>query len=424
VRVIGGYVIRHVTGPDEENPDVSDEAYTQVAAATTLRDAIAAAHDTGHSPPPAWARIAAGLERMVPVTNGVNPEFSGYGGQLVKQADVTLLAYPWNFRSSVAVERNDLSYYVPRTDPGGPSMDDALSVIESAQLAPRSCQAFVYTERSYQPYIRDVFHQFSETRTGGAFTFMTGIGGFLQEFLYGYSGMRWDGSAVHLAPGLSGPITGVTLRNLHWHGRAFTLTIRRTHATVRLLRGAALPVTTSTGHRTARRGKPLTIATLPARRPASPDTLRCRAATATSSASGAPALAAVDGSSATDWQPAAVPATLTAPTGAARTVSKVTIRWGQMWPAVVTPNVHPKPRPVHTLRARRYALQLRTGDRWRTVARVASRAPRPLDVIRFPATRASAVRVRLLSGTGVRTVKTTTAPSAPVLPMVQELVAS
>ena len=111
---------------------------------------------------------------------------------------MTLLGYPWGFASSAAVERADLAYYVPRTDPGGPSMSDAVNSIESDQLDPGGCQAFVYTERSYQPFLRDVFHQFSETRTGGAFTFMTGIGGFLQEFLYGYSGLRWQGSAVHL----------------------------------------------------------------------------------------------------------------------------------------------------------------------------------------------------------------------------------
>ncbi len=425
VRVLGGDVIRHVTGPDEENPDVSDEAYTQVAAAATLRDAIAAARRTGHTPPPGWAKIAAGLERMVPVRGGVNPEFAGYRGQLVKQADVTLLAYPWNFRSSVGVERNDLSYYVPRTDPGGPSMDDALSVIESAQLTPRSCQAFVYTERSFEPYIRDVFHQFSETRTGGAFTFMTGIGGFLQEFLYGYSGMRWDGGAVHLAPGLSGPITSVTLHDLHWHGRTFTLTIHRARATVTLRQGAPLPVTTPAGRRTARIGTPLSIRTLAAHRPASADTLRCGAARATSSAPGAPPLAAVDGSSATDWQPASVPATLGAPVGPpARRISEITVRWGQMWPAVVTPNVHPKPGPVQTLRARRYIVQARSDGRWREVARVTSDSRRTVDVIRLRAIRASAVRIRLLSGTGVRTVKTKTAPSTPVLPMVQELSAS
>ena len=46
-RADGGYGIRHVTGPDEENPDVNGEVYTEVGARTTLRDAIAAAKLVG-----------------------------------------------------------------------------------------------------------------------------------------------------------------------------------------------------------------------------------------------------------------------------------------------------------------------------------------------------------------------------------------
>jgi trehalose/maltose hydrolase-like predicted phosphorylase len=345
----GGYEIRHVTGPDEENPDVNGEVYTEVGARTTLRDAIAAAKLVGVRPPASWARIAAGLR--VPVANGINPEFDGYRGQLVKQADVTLLGYPWGFASSAAVQRADLAYYVPRTDPGGPSMSDAVSSIESHQLDPGGCQAFVYTERSYQPFIRDVFHQFSETRTGGAFTFMTGIGGFLQEFLYGYSGLRWQGSAVHLSPALSGPITGVTLRDLSWHGRTFTVAIHRDQATVTLHSGAPLPVSTPGGTATVRSGRPLTISTRGATASDSgTDPLHCGAASASNTAPGAPALAAVDGSSATDWQPATLPATVTAPVTAPHTLSSVTLGWGGAWPPVLKPNVHPKPGPVQTLR--------------------------------------------------------------------------
>jgi trehalose/maltose hydrolase-like predicted phosphorylase len=419
----GGYEIRHVTGPDEENPDVNDEVYTEVGARTTLRDAIAAAKLVGASVPGNWARIAAGLR--VPVANGINPEFDGYQGQLVKQADVTLLGYPWGFASSAAVERADLAYYVPRTDPGGPSMSDAVSSIESDQLSPGSCQAFVYTERSYQPFIRDVFHQFSETRTGGAFTFMTGIGGFLQEFLYGYSGLRWQGPAVHLSPALSGLLTGVTLRDLSWHGRTFTVAIHRGHATITLDSGAPLPISTPSGNATVRPGHPLTISThVAADGHPSTDPLLCGAASASNTAPGAPALAAVDGSSATDWQPATLPATLSAPATAPHTVSVVTVRWGQAWPPVLKPNVHPKPGPVATLRSRDYTVQVRTDEGWTTVAQVRSDSARLIDTIRFPAVRARGVRLRLTGGTGTRTVKTTTTPSTPILPMVQELTAN
>jgi trehalose/maltose hydrolase-like predicted phosphorylase len=422
-RTAGGYEIRNVTGPDEENPDVNTEVYTEVGARTTLRDAIAAAKVLGAPVPGSWARIAAGLR--VPVTDGINPEFDGYQGQLVKQADVTLLGYPWGFASSAAVERADLAYYVPRTDPGGPSMSDAVNSIESDQLDPGGCQAFVYTERSYQPFLRDVFHQFSETRTGGAFTFMTGIGGFLQEFLYGYSGLRWQGSAVHLSPGLSGPLTGVTLRDLSWRGRTFTVAIRRDGATVTLDSGAPLPISTPSGGATVRAGHPVTIVTPGATTShAGTDPLLCGAASASNTAPGAPALAAVDGSNATDWQPAKLPATLTAPVTAARTLSSVTVRWGQAWPPVLKPNVHPKPSPVETLRSRGYAVQVSADGRtWRTVATVATHSTRLTDTVMFPATRARAVRLRLVGGTGQSTVKTKTTPSTPILPMVQELTA-
>ena len=47
----GGYEIRHVTGPDEENPDVDNEVYTEVGARTTLRDAVAAAKLVGANVP-------------------------------------------------------------------------------------------------------------------------------------------------------------------------------------------------------------------------------------------------------------------------------------------------------------------------------------------------------------------------------------
>jgi hypothetical protein len=312
---------------------------------------------------------------------------------------------------------------VPRTDPGGPSMSDAVNSIESTQLDPRGCQAFVYTERSYQPFIRDVFHQFSETRTGGAFTFMTGIGGFLQEFLYGYSGLRWQGSAVHLSPGVSGPITGVTLRDLTWRGRTFTVAIHRDGATVTLHSGAPLPVSTAPGEATVRPGHPLTISTPGATASHSgTDPLLCGAASASNTAPGAPALAAVDGSDATDWQPTKLPATLTAPVSGRRALSSVTVRWGRAWPPVLKPNVPPKPGPVQTLRSRDYKVQVSADGRtWKTVATVTTRSPRLTDTVTFPTTRARAVRLRLTGATGVSTVKTKTVPSTPILPMVQEL---
>ncbi len=111
---------------------------------------------------------------------------------------MTLIQYPWAYPMPRAYAANDINFYVPRTDPGGPSMSDAVNSIDTSSLGTPGCSSFVYTERSYEPFIRDVFDQFSETSTGGAFTFMTGIGGFLQEFLYGYTGLPRRSAGRHV----------------------------------------------------------------------------------------------------------------------------------------------------------------------------------------------------------------------------------
>ena len=152
---------------------------------------------------PAWATVAAGLRILFDSTLGIHPEYQGYPGDAVKQADVTLLSYPWEEPQPAAVTQADLDYYVPRTDPGGPSMTDAIHSIDTlaARLA-RLRGVHVHPRAASTRSCAAPYDQFSEARTGGAFTFTTGAGGFLQEFLYGYTGLRWRADAVTVDPSL------------------------------------------------------------------------------------------------------------------------------------------------------------------------------------------------------------------------------
>jgi trehalose/maltose hydrolase-like predicted phosphorylase len=428
-RVVGGadgsYHINHVTGPDEENPNVSDEAYTNAGARATLQIATTAAGVLGQSVPADWSRIANGLR--VPVTRGIHPEYAGYQHQLVKQADVTLLPYVWHFPMSRRVEQNDLNFYVPRTDPGGPSMDDAVSSIDTSELGTPGCASFVFTQRSYEPFIRDPLDQFSETKTGGAFTFMTGIGGFLQEFIYGYSGLRWGTGAVTIAPTLNAELTGVTLRNLQWRGRTFTVAVGDRATTVTLNHGPSLPLATPAGRRTVSVGHSIAIRTARPDLTPTTDRVRCGRASATSALPGASPLAAVDGSPATDWQPVSLPATVTAPVGRRpRTISGATLVWGHFWPGPVKPNVHPKPRPVMPLTATSFAFQVSTDGRsWQTVINVRGLRRADIDKLHFTPVRARSVRLRMTKGNTIVTVVSNGKPTHPTeTPMLQELTVS
>jgi trehalose/maltose hydrolase-like predicted phosphorylase len=411
----GSYHITHVTGPDEENPNVNDEVYTNWAAAQTLQFAVQAGTILHHRVPTAWSRIAARLVVPVSPKLHVHPEFRGYAGQLVKQADVTLLQYPWARPMPRTVATNDLNYYVPRTDPNGPSMTDAIGEIDTSALGTPGCASYVFTERSYEPFIRDPFDQFSETRTGGAFTFMTGIGGFLQEFIYGYSGLRFGTNTVTLAPSLTSQLRGVTLRGLHWRGRTFTIAVGPRRTTVTLTAGRPLRIETPGALATVRRGHRMSIPTRRPDRMKTSDPLRCTRATATTAAPGAPALAAVDGSPATGWQPTSLPATLTVPVRpGAHAIRRLSVRWARQWPQPPsTPNVPPPPGPVITLRPASYQLQVSLdGHVWTTVATVGNRSG-DVDTVHFTASAARAVRIVITSGVGGTTT----------LPMVEEITA-
>jgi trehalose/maltose hydrolase-like predicted phosphorylase len=396
----GSYHIDAVTGPDEENPDVNDEVYTNAAAATTLLDATAAAKVIGASVPADWAAIAHGLVVLYDAGQGVNPEFSGYQGQMVKQADATMLYYPWAHATSATAAQNDLNYYVPRTDPGGPSMSDAINSIDTSALGSPGCASYVYTLRSDEPFIRDAFDQFSETRTGGAFTFTTGIGGFLQEFLYGYSGLRWSATGVDLAPSLTAQLGGVVLHDLRWHGRVFTVAIGPRTTTVTAQSGGAFPVTVAGITHTISSGQTLTM---PTRRPDlshTTDLARCQAASASSAQPGADPLAAVDGSLATDWQPRQITSSLTAPLAHGAVIRSATLDWGQAYPPPPAPNVHPQPGPVKTLRASSYDLLVSTdGTSWTTAAQVSGHTHGTHDVLTFPPVHARYIRIQITAAT-------------------------
>lgn len=396
----GRYHLNHVTGPDEENPDVNDEAFTTAAAATTLRIATQAALVIGSPAPPSWTAIAQELSTLYDPNANIHPEFAGYQGQLIKQADVTMLQYPWQYPMPPTVAQRDINYYAPRSDPDGPSMNDAINAIDTAALGTAGCSSYVYTLRSITPFVRDVFDQFSETRTGGTLTFMTGIGGFLQEFLYGYSGLRWDREAVHLDPNATEQFHGIVLHQLAWHGRRFTVRIGATTTQVSLNSGAPLPVEVDGSTRTVTVGHPLTVSTRRPDHTSVGNLAQCQDVHSPTSKSSAGPLAAVDGNLATNWQPGQIPADLTLPLNHRQKIHKVILDWGQHWPTPPAPNLPPPPTPVQTLRATDYKLFIsQDGRNWTRVTQMRDRRSGTHDELSFDPMPACFIKLRIIAAT-------------------------
>lgn len=324
--VAGAYQILDVMGPDEYHDHVNDSVYTNVAAQTVLRIAVQAAQLTGNTADPQWTTVADGLEVPFDSANRRHSEYDGYpAGQTIKQADVTMLQYPWGLAMSPAVAQNDLDYYGANTDPNGPSMTDSIASIDSAALSGPRCDSYTYMQRSVNPFMGAPFDQFHETNTGGAFTFTTAAGGFLQEFEYGFTGLRWNQNAVQLDPSLPPQLPGLDLAGLRWHGTTYSLAINSSGTTVSVTDGPALPVSIAGGAvRTVAEGTPMTV---PTRNPvASSNRAQCKPVTTSSDNADDPAVAAVDGSPATAWHATTPGANLTVDLGVPTELDQVRVQ--------------------------------------------------------------------------------------------------
>jgi hypothetical protein len=231
---------------------------------------------------------------------------------------------------------DDLNYYTPRTDVDGPAMTDAIHSITTASVDAPGCAAYTYMLRSYQPFLREPYLQFSEfapfSLTATSYDFLTGVGGFMQEFLYGFSGYRPQPDAVRLDPNLPPQMAGITLPNLKWQGRVFTLHIGPEHSTVTLLSGAPMRVITPSKTETAQPGVALEIPTRRSDQLPTEDEARCRTITSSSAVSGRPAVAAVDGLPATSWVAADARAEITVDFGKTTLMAALSVARGSRDP--------------------------------------------------------------------------------------------
>lgn len=185
----GTYSIPGVVGADEYANNVRDNAFTNGAAMQALRAAIKASALCGEPIPALWREVADKL-RILRGEDGVTLEFEGYAGQMIKQADVNLLAYPLGVIRDPEQILRDMEYYDTKIDrKNGPAMTYAIFTVNYARLG-RSDKALELFRRSYRPHLRPPFGVLSETPVSHNPYFTTCAGGLLQAVLNGFAGLE------------------------------------------------------------------------------------------------------------------------------------------------------------------------------------------------------------------------------------------
>ncbi|XP_037624479.1 protein-glucosylgalactosylhydroxylysine glucosidase [Sebastes umbrosus] len=221
------YHLLGVMPPDEYYYNVNNSVYTNTVAKFSLQFAVELANLLQHPAPKEWQEVAEHLKIPFDQESQYHPEFDGYNkGDPVKQADTVMLGYPLGLQMSPEIRRNDLEAYEPVTDPNGPAMTWGMFAIGWLELGEAE-RARHLLEKCFKN-IQAPFQVWSESSDGsGAVNFLTGMGGFLQAVLFGFTGFRVQKECLAFSPLLPPDITELCVRGVNYLGNQMDWLLRK-----------------------------------------------------------------------------------------------------------------------------------------------------------------------------------------------------
>ncbi|MBA3659000.1 MAG: glycoside hydrolase family 65 protein [Gemmatimonadales bacterium] len=224
------YHIRNVVSVAEGLVGVSDDAYTNAVARRSLQIATTASRRLGLPADRRWSEVAAKLHMPIDSASGFFRTYEGAPDSTLGWI-TPLLAYPLGVPMSDAAKRSHLTQAVSRLEEeaSGAMMGITLLSVGAAELRDRRLVDSLLPF-SYRGHLKGPFLMASETPTNNAVNFVTGAGGFLQQVIYGYTGLRLTDSGLKPAfpPVLPSSIRRLTLRNLHVGGKLWDVVVDST----------------------------------------------------------------------------------------------------------------------------------------------------------------------------------------------------
>jgi trehalose/maltose hydrolase-like predicted phosphorylase len=221
------YHIDSVVSVHEGLIGVSDDAYTNAIARKNLEIAVSASGRLGRPVDPRWPDVAAKLHLPYDSASQYYRTYEGAPDSTLG-AVTPLLSYPLGVPMSDRAKRAQLQQAVRRLLAEGPGamMGSTLLAVDAAELGDRALLDSLLPH-SYQGHLRGPFLMLSETPTNDAVNFVTGAGGFLQQVIYGYTGLRLGEGGLEpaFAPLLPSGITRLVLRNLYNRGKRYDIVV-------------------------------------------------------------------------------------------------------------------------------------------------------------------------------------------------------
>ncbi len=196
------YEIRGVTSVDEKYTDVDNETFTNAIAQKNLVLATLAARLLGVPPDDRWAMIAEKIylpfseaeQRHLPFDKTV-----AHDRQTWMAGALTFLTYPsLDLDLSPEVRRNDYEYALRKNAELSPELNQMMVVmlgIHAASLG-MPADAFRWLQSEQQLFLKPPYNIRSETPQNNTTHILATGAGFLQNFLFGFTGLRLTASGL------------------------------------------------------------------------------------------------------------------------------------------------------------------------------------------------------------------------------------
>ena len=229
------YEILHVTSPDEAYRDVNNDSFTNAIAQRNLQIAVAAASAVGAQPDPAWTEIASKIyipfldaeQRHLDFDTSVPHDKKTWMG-----SSLAFLTYPQlDLPMTPQVRRNDFNFALrslKELSPDSNAMLLAMISVQAAELGDQDA-ADKWLQRQQAGFLKPPFNVRSETVLNNTTYILATSSGFLQDFLYGFSGLRIteQGLTPQYLPVMPPGWHTLTLRNLAFQGKRFDYVLER-----------------------------------------------------------------------------------------------------------------------------------------------------------------------------------------------------
>jgi trehalose/maltose hydrolase-like predicted phosphorylase len=226
------YEIADVVSVSEGLIGVHNETYTNSVAKMNLEIADKVSDIIKSPKNPNWNKVAEKMFIPFNAEKKFNPTFenagAGEGATELWSSVTPLLTYPLQLKMSEEVQENNLHHAVNNLEKDGAGADMGVNFLPIIAAEVGNDSLFnLIINKTVTGFLRPPYNVITETQKNANYNFITGAGAFLQQVIFGYTGLRItdEGLVAKYRPMLPAGITKLILKNFKFRNQTYNFVV-------------------------------------------------------------------------------------------------------------------------------------------------------------------------------------------------------